>query len=317
MDKGDKTIVPFLIDTLKNSQDAYFKTMAAFVLGILGDKQCVKPLLDYINTDLNNNEIIWAAVPALGLLGDNSKEVITLLNKIAEMKRGTTKTLILLSLYALGDEKASAQLNLKPTREPLKKIEFPAQYFTLKVLKNKGEKEKPILWAIVNNNYLYDTRLRLSAMFHIKFTENDIPELRLLAENTKIPQVIRAYALYHLFLLRDKDVVRFAAEMINKGLPVLMKKKGWKLEGEGFEIVMALRVLGALNAQNVPSIKNIIPEIEKVIKQEKSIEREKVLPISIAPIMETTISELGLINSKEAVSELTKLLNQKGFSLPC
>ena len=156
--------MPFLIETLKKSDDPYFKTYVAYALGELRDKKAVKPLLDYISANPNNLDILWAVVPALGKLGDNSTEVKKFLYKIAETKRSITKTMALLSLYALGEEAVGEQLGLRSSnKDPLQKIDPAAKYFAVKVLGIKGEKDIPTLLALVYNQN-YDTRLRITAI---------------------------------------------------------------------------------------------------------------------------------------------------------
>ena len=313
INKRDREIVPFLIGVLKNSDDSYFKTLAAYTLGILGDKQAVKPLIEYINTDPNNREVLWAAIPALAMLGDNSEEVKNLLRKIAERTRLSTKTFALLALYALGDDSVVDKLGIHNARNPFGKIDFITSYFCIKVLGRRGgEKDLPtLLWMI--NDEAPDPRMRFIAMCQIKFTKEHIEMLKnLIAQRAPAP-ILKAYALYLLFGFQDKDIIA-NAETVLKDSFTAINKKGIKLYGEGFDTVIALRILGILGANKESLLKDLISQLYQSIKtpvSKKDQEIERLLPRP--PMMETAINELGKIRTPEARAILVGLLGDKDF----
>lgn len=306
INRKDSEIVPFLINALKESGDGYFNTFAIYALGVLGDKRAVKPILEYSKIDPNHRDILWAVIPALGRIGDNSEEVMNFLKKVSEQKRGATKTLALLSRYALGDKSAFDQLGINPDRHPLRKVEFPSHYFALKVFQITGEKDVPILLSIINDDFDYDPRFRLAAMFSVKFNEKHISNLRMLIEAPKTPPIQKAYALYNLFLLKDKDISKYAQMVLSQSLSD-MKKRELKIQGEGFDTVIALRVLGALKANKESVLKEIIDSMYQNTKLEHNMDKTKIVPVPHPPVIETAITELAHMNATQELLDLSKL----------
>ncbi|MDI6733513.1 MAG: HEAT repeat domain-containing protein [Planctomycetota bacterium] len=313
--KRDTEIVPFLIDSLKNSTDTYFKTLAAHALGILGDKRAVKPLMDYINTDPNNRDILWSAIPALGILGDNGKEVKDFIYKIADSTRLAARTFVLLSLYALGEEVAAEYLELNPAKkDPFLRIDYVAYYYAIKVLGKKGEKGIPFLLWLVNYEPL-DPRMRIAAMCQIKFTntKEHISILKNLIAGEKTPPILKAYALYLLFTFNDKNIIADATEVLGRSFTGI-GKKGVKVYGEGFDTVVALRILGLLNANKVPLLKELISTISQDIKIKPQRNKDVGILLPQPPLMETALEELSKINSPATINLLLPLLADSEFS---
>ncbi|MCK5579175.1 MAG: HEAT repeat domain-containing protein, partial [Planctomycetes bacterium] len=50
---GDKEAGPYLIDCLKGD-DEYFRTYAAYALGVFKDRRAVKPLCEYLQDSIND-----------------------------------------------------------------------------------------------------------------------------------------------------------------------------------------------------------------------------------------------------------------------
>ncbi|MFA5795046.1 MAG: HEAT repeat domain-containing protein [Candidatus Brocadiia bacterium] len=311
--KRDKEIIPFLIEALKDKEDKYFGTMAAYSLGLLGDKQAVKPLMEYAESDPNDRDVLWAAIPALGMLGDNSEEIKTFIKKYVERKLLVTKTLALLSLYALGDDTAAEQLSLQVSENPVRKIEYPALYFAAKTLGKRGEKDVPTLLALVNNRG-HDPRLRFAAMCQIKFTDKNTNDLKELINQPKTPEIIKAYALYQLLLLRDKDLIA-DCEGVLKNSFLAAGRKGIKFNGEGFDAVIAIRILGLYKANKEALLSELISQTTQGIKSRPSRDKDMGSLLPRPPILETAIQELSKINSKDSTKILLDLLKQSDF--PC
>lgn len=311
IDKRDKEIVPFLLDTLKKGDDAYFKTFVAYAIGLLGDRQCVKPLMEYIDADPNNRDVLWAGISAIGMLGDGSDELKTYLKKFVEKKLLVTKTFAQLALYGLGDDSAGEQLSIQASENPFRKVEFPAQYFATKMMGKRGEKDIPALLALVNNRE-HDPRLRFAAMCQIKFTKNHIDALKELIAQPKMAPIIKAYALYNLYLFQDKDITTIAENLVKESLPVL-SRKGVKLSGEGFDTVIALRILGSLKANKEPLLQETIAQIAEGIKARPPRDKDMGLLLPRPPLMETAATELSKLGSKEAARILLDFFKQQDF----
>ncbi|MFH1228072.1 MAG: HEAT repeat domain-containing protein [Planctomycetota bacterium] len=315
IDKTDSDIVPFLIETLKTGDDDYFKTLAAYALGQLKDKRAVKPLMDYAGGDPNNTDVLWTVLPALGKIGDNSDEVIKFLNHFVEWKRSPiTKTWALLSLMALKDEKAAQQLKLNPSAsDPFKSIAPANRYFALKVFGARGGEYIPILLELAKNKS-WDTRFRLTALCHIKFGAEHIPQLKDLLEEDKMPAIIKAYALYVLFLLDDPDVCQYAQAIIKQGFSAL-GKANLRLDGEGLDSVIAMQILGKSKLNTVPLLKDIILAEYNRAAKIKAPQKDIEFLVPTPPVMETAIQELGRIPDAKAGQELVNLLRLEDF--PC
>ncbi|MFH1228440.1 MAG: HEAT repeat domain-containing protein [Planctomycetota bacterium] len=315
INKEDIDIVPFLIETLKTGNDPYFKTFAAYALGQLKDKRAVKPLLDYINSEPNNTDILWAALPALGKIGDNSESVIQTLKRIVDLKRAPTKTWALLSLVALGDQAAADRLKLGPSnKDPFLRIDPATRYFALKVFSAQGEAGVSVLLDMVRNRS-FDTRLRLAAMCHIKkFTKEHMTQLKAFLEDENMPAIIKAYTLYAMFGPTDPSICPSAEKVIKKALSGL-NKENIRLDGEGLEAVVAMQILGQFKRNTVPVLKDIImAEYNRSLKinaPQKDIE----FLVPVAPVLETAVQELGKMQTKESSQELVNLLGLKNF--PC
>ncbi|MFH1227080.1 MAG: HEAT repeat domain-containing protein [Planctomycetota bacterium] len=314
INKDDTSISPFLIETLKTSDDPFFKTFAAYALGQLREKQAVKPLIDYINSDPNNLDVLWVALPALGKIGDKSAEVIKLLKHFVEWKRPPTRTWALLSLAALGDQTAVDRMKIGPTqKDPFQRMDPATRYFALKVFKNIGGEYVQLLLDLTKNRN-FDTRLRLSSLCHVKLTEKQLPQLRGFVEDEKMTAVIKAYALYGLFLLDDPNICQYAEAVINKAFSGL-SKANLRLDGEGMDAVIGMQILGKFKSNKVPVLKDIIAaEYGRSLKM-KSPDKDIEFLVPVAPVLETAIQELGKIPVKESTRELVDLLKLEKF--PC
>ncbi|MBI5360349.1 MAG: HEAT repeat domain-containing protein [Planctomycetes bacterium] len=324
--KGDKEIVPFLIDSLANSKDKYFKCYAAYALGAIGGGEAVKPLLDYLNSDPNNTDVLWSVIPALGFIGDSRAEVIKTLKDLVEKKTFATRAMALYSLYALGDEWAEKELgfdnpkNMKDL-DPLKKLDPPAYYMAIGLMGKDGKKNKSLLMAVAKNK-MYDLQVRLTAMQKIDFTKDDIASMKkdfidkVNNQENETPAILQGYILYKLLALEDKTIQKTANKLMDQASENFGKFTA-QLEGGGFEGVMALRILGALGLNKEKDLKDTIRKIIEKLKDKplKKDDNQAVIFVSKAPFVETLILELSKLQSKEAVNKLLDLLKKSDF--PC
>ena len=70
----------YLLGAVKGS-DPHFRCYAIYGLGMLGDRSAVLPILEAAKGALNDADVLWAAIPALGRLRDNRKEVVEFLRQ--------------------------------------------------------------------------------------------------------------------------------------------------------------------------------------------------------------------------------------------
>jgi len=299
VNRRDAKIVPVLIDILKNNKDTYFKTMAAYALGLLGDKQAIKPLMEYMESDPNNRDVLWSVIQSVGLLCDDTyDDVKKSMNGIIYKKLLITRQFAWFALYSMGDKLAAETLDLKPSRNLLQNLQYPMLYFAIRVLSKIGEPGAPILESIyINRNY--DTKARFAAMVQAKFTPKHIDELKKLIEDPITPSILKAYGLYILFVLKDKDMIADCETVINDSIKDL-PKKSIHIDGEGFDAVVAMRILGLLNANKEPLLKELINKCLEGIKSQPPPDKNNGLLLAKPPVIETALEQLGLMKTEEA-----------------
>ena len=309
VNRRDVKIVPVLIDTLKNSKDTYFKTLAAYSLGLLGDKQAIKPLMDYMESDPNNRDVLWSVIQSLGLLCDGTHEdVKKSMNGIIYKKLLITRQFAWFALYSMGDKLAAETLDLKPSRNILQNLQYPMLYFAIRVLSKMGEPGAPILESIYTNRN-YDTKGRFAAMVQMKFTPKHIDALRELIADPITPSILKAYGLYILFVLKDKNIIADCETVINDSIKDL-PKKGVHIDGEGFDAVVAIRMLGLLNANKEPLLKEAINKYLDYLKSLPPPDRNNGLLLAKPPVIETALEQLGLMRTEEASKIVLEVVNQ-------
>lgn len=309
VNRRDAKIVPALIDILKNNKDTYFKTLAAYSLGLLGDKQAIKPLMDYMESDPNNRDVLWSVIQSLGLLCDGTHEdVKKSMNGIIYKKLLITRQFAWFALYSMGDKLAAETLDLKPSRNILQNLQYPMLYFAIRVLSKMGEPGAPILESIYTNRN-YDTKGRFAAMVQMKFTPKHIDALRELIADPITPSILKAYGLYILFVLKDKNIIADCETVINDSIKDL-PKKGVHIDGEGFDTVVAIRMLGLLNANKEPLLKEAINKYLDYLKSLPPPDRNNGLLLAKPPVIETALEQLGLMRTEEASKIVLEVANQ-------
>jgi HEAT repeat protein len=70
----------YLLGALKGG-DPHFRCYAIHGLGMLGDRSAVLPILEAAKSGVDDPDVLWAAIPALGRLRDNRKEVVEFLKQ--------------------------------------------------------------------------------------------------------------------------------------------------------------------------------------------------------------------------------------------
>ncbi|MBI5778792.1 MAG: HEAT repeat domain-containing protein [Planctomycetes bacterium] len=309
VNRRDVKIVPALIDILKNSKDNYFKTMAAYSLGLLGDKQAIKPLMDYMESDPNNRDVLWAVIQSLGLLcNETNEDVKKYLNGIIYKKLAVTRYFAWIALYSMGDKSAADNLELKTSKNQLQKLQYPVLYFAIRVFSKMGDDGAPILLSIITNR-LYDTKVRFAAITQMKFTPKHIDVLKELVANPETPSILKAYGLYTLYVLKDKDMIADTEVVIKDSLKDLTRK-GVRIDGEGFDTVVGMRILGLLNANKEPVLQEAINKYLESIKLRLPPDRDNGLLLAKPPVIETAIEQLGLIRTEEASKILLEVAKQ-------
>ena len=309
VNRRDTKIVPVLITILKNNKDTYFKTMVAYSLGLLGDKQAIKPLMEYMESDPNNRDVLWSVIQSLGLLCDDKYEdVKKSMNGIIYKKLLITRQFAWFALYSMGDKLAADTLDLKPSRNILQNLQYPMLYFAIRVLSKIGEPGAPILESIYTNRN-YDTKARFAAMVQMKFNPTHIASLRELIADPITPSILKAYGLYILFVMNEKDMVADCETVINDSIKDL-PKKGIHIDGEGFDAVVAIRILGLLNANKEPLLKELINKYLEYLKSVLPPDRNNGLLLARPPIIETALEHLGLMRTEEASRIVLEVVKQ-------
>ncbi|MCK5578359.1 MAG: hypothetical protein KAI63_02425, partial [Planctomycetes bacterium] len=193
---------------------------------------------------------------------------------------------------------------------------LPVKYLAVEMLGQAGEKYIPLLLNIARNKS-GEMQLRLAALQNIRFTKKYIKDLKKIVTTKETPPILKAYGLYQLYRLGDGKIVTLSKSLIRQALENMTKPKA-ALRGDGFEAVVAMRILGTIKANKETNLKKIIMQAYRQQKKKTKVpskkpDKEIIVLASLPPVLETAILQLGKMGSKEAMKQLLKLSKIKEF----
>ncbi|MFC1588001.1 HEAT repeat domain-containing protein [Planctomycetota bacterium] len=323
----DKVIVPWLIERIADEfvykGNPSFRHLAIFCLGVIGHPDAIEPILALANLangkgvkPQNKREVLWTCLQALARLRANSPHAIKLYRKAAKEYKGTggcpVGDFAVLAGYACGDPLLQREFKKKISKKnPLQNFTPPARCLAIEVLEANQHQLKTDYLAQIAMSADEDQNIRFQAMGRRKFFKKDVPLLKKIIESKDSISVIQSIALMRLWEFDRDQCRKLAKKLLGK---YVSNKKASHLRGEGYEVVMAMRILGP---ERVLKIKEIIQILERgysdlmTAKKEaqkrmkgddpRTMELELILP---PPIFSTSLMELGRLGQKEGLKYL-------------
>ncbi|MFC1588000.1 HEAT repeat domain-containing protein [Planctomycetota bacterium] len=320
--KKDDGIVPWLIERAKDDQpykkNPSFRHMAVFCLGAIGHPDGVAPVMAWAKTayhrgvkPFDKRNILWSSIQALARLRVNTPEAIALYRQVAKEYRSRRSCPVgdygVLAGFAAGDPQLQKEFMkmVNDKNNPVAKFSPAARALAVEILQAyQGRLKIPYLLhvAVALNE---DANIRFQAIARHKFVKKDVPVLKSIIQSNKAIAVVKSIALMRMWQF-DRELCRKMANVLIDNY--LGNKKASHLKGEGFEVVMAMKILGpegGLPANKLtPLIERAYKDIKKSKKQPVTAKPEDVIYSTPSPIFENALMELGRLGVDEGIKYL-------------
>lgn len=321
--RNDKTIVPFLLESLKNNPDFYFQSMAVYALGGLGfgNQEVESAILDWVEPALNmdktvGGEYVYSAAAALARLGASSKPTLKFYEKAEKrysMKAHYVGQALLLAKAAAGLKAGLEDLH-QFAHEKVSKFLNCNLGLALNVYNFIGARLKRDFLTDMINDKALDTMLRYYAIKTRPYLRTELSDLKKIATDETYPNILRSVAMLKLW---EFDMGTAKGQAL-KVIDTFLKDNNIKgSRSESYDAVIALQMLGPSKSLTYQELARILEHALKIEKQAKDKSDEDDLDSKMkfipAPVFRYAAMEMGRLGTRNAAGDLIKILLDKSM----
>lgn len=319
--RGDKVIVPRLIEAVRDEKDYFFRHFAAFALGGLGhgNDEVEKALLEWADEALKTKddtvitEVFQTVAQALARMGVSSKGALKFY-KVVQDRWGVRTHAIhqaaLLGLATSGQSKnAIEEIDRFIKGRSINVFHLSMVGTALDAFHILDVKAKRSYLRSIGFQKNIDVMVRFNAMRLIDFQPEDRKQLAEFCGDRDADPIIRSMCLLKLWELDPPQAKTLAFKVLNNY--VGHKNPGNLIGGDEYEVVVALQILGPYKNASYKELTGVLNQAVDVARAETKRKQQNLderIQFVRAPVFGTAIMELARLNDPQGVLDLKKIL---------